>query len=174
MDPIVFWAIKISAYLTVLAQIGALVLILGLVFKAKIIERMVPWSLAGILWITLFSVVFSLFFSGYAGFEPCVLCWYQRIFMFPLPLIAAIGWFRKDSLVFDYILGLGVVGGIIGLYQVYLQFGGPLGFCNFGAVSCTARYVFEFGYVTIPVMSLTSFVLVIALALIGKFRGFLK
>ena len=43
------------------------------------------WLVAGV------SAMGSLFFSYIMGFAPCVLCWYQRIFLFPLVIILTVG-----------------------------------------------------------------------------------
>ena len=105
------------------------------------------------------AVFGSLYFSVIKQYEPCVLCWYQRIFMFPLVLILVVGILRKDRGVYLYILPLSVSGMIVALYQVLLQLGvlpesaTP---CAIG-VSCLTKYTNYFGFLSIPMMSLLSF-----------------
>ncbi|HVU75400.1 MAG TPA: disulfide bond formation protein B [Candidatus Paceibacterota bacterium] len=104
----------------------------------------------------------------YAGLlAPCMLCWWQRIFMYPLALIALVALIKnsdvsKDA---DYVLVLAIPGALVALYQHLLQIlpQGSLIPCD-AANECAVRSVFEFGFVTIPWMALTVFA---ALALIG-------
>jgi disulfide bond formation protein DsbB len=115
----------------------------------------------------------SLVYSELAGYEPCVLCWYQRIFIYPQVVLLGLAWWRRDDNIIDYSLLLAFIGGMIALYHTYIGYGGtPLVSCAADGVSdpCAKRYVFEFGYVTIPLMSLTSFLLV--LALLGLRKSF--
>ena len=107
----------------------------------------------------------SLFYSEIAGYEPCKLCWYQRILMYPLVLVLGIAWQRKDKNVIPYVLALSGIGAVIALFHYYLQLvpTTPLVPCSTVgiAISCTTREFTHFGYVTIPMMSLTAFLLII-------------
>ncbi len=117
------------------------------------------------------STAFSLFYSEIAGFVPCTLCWFQRIFMYPQIVLLGIALFKKDSKIVDYALPLTVIGTIFSLYHNYVYYGGVsiLPCSAFGlGVSCLRRYVFELGYITIPLMSLTSFLLLIFFLSIQK------
>jgi disulfide bond formation protein DsbB len=119
------------------------------------------------------ATALSLVYSEMIGYEPCVLCWYQRIFLYPQIALLGLAWWRRDDHVIDYSLLLALIGGAIALYHTYIGYGGtPLVSCAADGLSdpCAKRYVFEFGYVTIPLMSLTSFLLV--LALLGLRRSF--
>lgn len=103
----------------------------------------------------------SLYYSNVVHYAPCVLCWYQRIFFYPSIVILGIGAWKKDAGSRIYTLALCLLGGLIGLYQVLLEHGlAPEGVCGATGPSCTARYVYEYGFVTIPFMSLTGFVLI--------------
>lgn len=110
------------------------------------------------------ATVFSLYYSEIAGFEPCKLCWYQRIFMYPQIVLLGMAWYKKDFKIVDYALSLAIIGAVIALYHNYIYMGGssilPCAASGLG-VSCLRRYVVEFGYVTIPLMSLTGFLLMI-------------
>ena len=116
-------------------------------------------------WLTsLAAVGLSLFYSNVADFPPCELCWWQRIFMYPQAVLLGLAWFKKDPKVVGYARPLAVIGALIALYHNYISSGGqstlPCSAAGTG-VSCTVRYVFEFGYITIPLMSLTAFLLLI-------------
>lgn len=123
----------------------------------------------------LIATLGSLFYSNVAGFPPCDLCWFQRIFMYPLVILFAVALIKKDSSVIKFALPTALIGGIISLYHNYMYFGdqGLNAICQlFGVgVSCTKRYVFEFGYITIPMMALTAFALILVfLVLVKKYE----
>lgn len=104
----------------------------------------------------------SLYFSEVAGYLPCLLCWYQRIALYPLVIILAVGILRKDSKIYQYVLPFTVVGGLIALYHVLLYynvFPESAETCRAG-VSCTTKYIEYFGFVTIPLLSLLGFAVI--------------
>ena len=104
----------------------------------------------------------SLYFSEIRHFTPCILCWYQRILMYPLVIIIGVGIFRKDKLLYQYVLPLSILGTLIAFYHVLLQNGilpEAVAPCILGA-SCTIKYIGYFGFITIPVMSLTVFLMI--------------
>lgn len=110
------------------------------------------------------GIIVSLFYSRVAGFAPCLLCVIQRYFLYPQIIFIAISMYTKKvwGYVVAYALSLG--GALVALYHNYLDYGGAdLFACDAlgGGISCTKRYVFEFGYVTIPMMSLTAFLLIL-------------
>lgn len=126
--------------------------------------------LAGI--VALVATASSLFYSEVAGFPPCELCWYQRIFMYPLVILLGAAIWKRDSNVTAYALPLAIVGGLVSLYHNYIYyFNTGLAKCLFSAsgVSCVKRYVFEFGYITIPLMALTAFLAIIVLLVFSKY-----
>ena len=104
----------------------------------------------------------SLYFSEIKGFIPCDLCWFQRIFMYPLVVILGIGTFQSDISVKKFVLPLSIVGGIISLFHYLEQkvpgFGG-IRPCVSG-VPCSAEYINWFGFVTIPFLAFTAFTLI--------------
>ncbi len=64
-----------------------------------------------IAWLTsLVATLGSLYFSEIRLYEPCTLCWYQRIFMYPLVMILLIGIIKKDAKVALYSAALSAVG----------------------------------------------------------------
>ncbi|MDO8498908.1 MAG: disulfide oxidoreductase [bacterium] len=118
----------------------------------------------------LVSTLGSLYASEILGFPPCVLCWYQRIFMYPLVLILPIGIFKKDRNLPDYVIPLASLGGLVALYQNLLSWkviSETLAPCAIG-VSCLTKYVNYFGFITIPLLSLLSFVVIISCMVVYK------
>ena len=115
-----------------------------------------------VLLIALVSILGSLYFSDVKGYPPCVLCWYQRIFMYSLVPICIVGLFRGDRKIYHYVVPLATLGWGIALYHVLLYIGFIKNeeLCSAG-ISCTSRYVEYFGFVTIPLMSFTSFSLIL-------------
>lgn len=115
------------------------------------------WYLA---WaIALVSTLSSLAFSELLDYPPCILCWYQRICMYPLVAIFAVGIITKDRLVQWYALPLAIVGFCIAIYHNLLYYNilpeaaAP---CRNG-VSCTTKFIEWFGFVTIPFLALLGF-----------------
>lgn len=121
--------------------------------------------------VALASSAGSLFYSQIAGFKPCDLCWYQRIFMYPEVLLLGLALIKKETRILDYALSLSVVGAAISLYHNYVYLGFGTSSCQIsasGAVSCATKYVVTFGYVTIPMMALTAFLLIITFLVFKK------
>lgn len=119
--------------------------------------------------ILLTAMVGSLVYSGIIGYPPCDLCWYQRIFSYPSVFMLGMAMVRREHKPVDYVIMLSVIGSIISLYHNYISLGGNSFLpCPAGGVSCTKLYVYEFGYISIPMMMLTAFALVIFLLAIQK------
>ncbi len=111
------------------------------------------------------STLGSLFFSYVMEFAPCVLCWYQRIFLFPLVLILARGLFPYDKNAVKFALPLAIVGWLTAVYHNLLFAGiipDKMQPCSQG-VSCTEEYIDLFGFLSIPMLSLLSFTIITAL-----------
>jgi disulfide bond formation protein DsbB len=101
----------------------------------------------------------SLFFSQVMQLPPCVLCWYQRICMYPLTLLFAVAVLKPDAAVLRYASPLVVVGWAIAAYHNLLYFGfisEEVSPCQQG-VPCTAMQLEWLGFITIPLLSLTAF-----------------
>lgn len=115
----------------------------------------------------------ALFFSEVMGIPPCVLCWYQRIFMFPLVVILPLGLFPFDPRVVRYTLPLAALGALVALAHVLLVAGvipESLVPCSQG-VPCKQVHVQWLGFVDIPLLSLVAFVTLIALLLAARSRS---
>ena len=102
----------------------------------------------------------SLYFSEIRNFVPCEYCWYQRIAMYPLALILLIATIRRDKNIIPYALSLSLSGLALSAYHYQLQlFPEQSSSCGFDA-SCTYRWIEVFGFITIPLLALTSFVFI--------------
>ena len=99
----------------------------------------------------------SLYLSEIRNFVPCEYCWYQRIAMYPLALILLIATIRRDKNITPYALTLSLAGFGISAYHYQLQlFPEQSSSCGLDA-TCTYRWIEVFGFVTIPLLALTSF-----------------
>ena len=131
------------------------------------------WNILFICWLlAATSTMGSVFFSHVMDFAPCVLCWYQRICLFPLIILLGVGLFSFDKSVVKYTLPLAIAGWLIALYHSLLYAGiipENIQPCTQG-VSCTEEYIDLLGFITIPMLSLLSFSLIIALLLILQRR----
>jgi disulfide bond formation protein DsbB len=131
------------------------------------------WTVLFLCWLLVsLSTTISIFFSSIMEFAPCVLCWYQRICLFPLVLILGAGLISVDKNVVKYSLPLAIAGWLVALYHTLLYSGiipESIQPCSQG-VSCTEEYIDLFGFITIPMLSLLSFSTIIALLLILQRR----
>ncbi|MCQ6278849.1 disulfide oxidoreductase [Bacillus sp. EB600] len=104
----------------------------------------------------------SLYFSEVLNFIPCTLCWYQRIFMYPLAIILGIAFYRNDQGIFRYTLPLSIIGMIISGYHIALQkipYLQQFEMCKSG-VPCSKDYLNWLGFITIPMMAFTAFTII--------------
>lgn len=132
------------------------------------------WTLLFLCWLLVsVSVTTSIFFSSVLDYVPCVLCWYQRIFLFPLVLILAAGLFPVfDRSVIKFALPLAIAGGLTALYHTLLYAGvipENIQPCTQG-VSCTENYFELFGFISIPMLSFFAFLTIVILLFILKRR----
>ena len=132
------------------------------------------WTLLFLCWLLVsVSATISVFFSSVLEYEPCVLCWYQRICLFPLIFIFAAGLFPTfDKSVIKYALPLTIVGGLIAFYHTLLYAGiipESIQPCSKG-VSCKEKYFELFGFVSIPMLSFFAFSTLVTLLIILKRR----
>ena len=132
-------------------------------------QKNTNWNILFLCWLLVsVSAMGSLFFSYIMEFAPCVLCWYQRIFLFPLVLILATGLFPFDKKVVKYALPLAIAGWLTAAYHNLLYAGiipKSIQPCSQG-VSCTEEYINLFGFLSIPMLSLLSFSMIITLLII--------
>lgn len=132
------------------------------------------WTPLFLAWlIALVAVAGALFLGEVMGMTPCVLCWYQRIAMFPLAILLPLGLFPFDARVVRYTLPLAVLGWGIAAFQVLLVAGViPEGLkpCTQG-VPCAEVQVEWLGFLNIPVLSLIAFTTLIALLVAAHLRS---
>jgi len=111
------------------------------------------------------ALLSSLYFSEIRGFVPCELCWFQRILMYPIPILLIVGIFNDDWLLPKYVLPLSITGLGVSTYHYLLQnhvFGSTM--CSAG-VSCAIRYINAYGFITIPFLAGVAFLLITILML---------
>ncbi|WP_026675493.1 disulfide oxidoreductase [Alkalihalobacterium bogoriense] len=111
--------------------------------------------------ISVIATAGSLYFSEIVGYIPCELCWYQRIAMYPLVVLLGIAVVKKDYKQAIYGLGLSTIGIIIATYHYLLQKVPALSVTDScGVIPCTGQYINWLGFITIPFLALTAFILI--------------
>jgi disulfide bond formation protein DsbB len=106
----------------------------------------------------------SLFFSEIAHFVPCELCWYQRICMYPLSILTLLMAARGDYRAARYLFPLPIVGAGVSIYHLLIEnrvVSEPSTCLISAPGGCAVKWINEFGYMTIPTLALTAFVLLI-------------
>lgn len=133
------------------------------------------WWLIFFCWIiSTLATLGSLFFSEVMEFPPCVLCWYQRIAMYPLVILFLVGLFQKANSTYIFTLPLAVIGWVIAIYHNLLHYeivpesASP---CLEG-LSCSTVYINWLGFITIPILSFIAFSLILTLLFILKRNNF--
>jgi disulfide bond formation protein DsbB len=104
----------------------------------------------------------SLYFSEIMHFIPCTLCWYQRIFMYPLVIILGIAFYRNDQAIHRYVLPLSMIGMLISGYHTLLQkipYLQQFEMCTTG-VPCSKDYINWLGFITIPLLAFIAFTII--------------
>ena len=107
-----------------------------------------------------------LFIGEVLGQMPCLLCWYQRVFMFPLAIILGLGLWWGDTRIGRYGVLLSIGGGAIAFWHVGLYAGiipEPIQPCTATGPSCTDDNQLIVG-VPIPLLSLLAFALTATLS----------
>ncbi len=142
-----------------------------LALRSGIDPQLLVKTLAVVVWVAwaqaLVATLGSLYFSEVMLLTPCMLCWYQRIAMYPLSVMLAVAALRRDLAVRRYAFPLALIGASIAAYHYLLErFPTVLssGACSAG-VPCTTVWVWQFHYISIPFMALSGFALIITLLL---------
>lgn len=164
------------SFFNILLSVGIIVyilfIILALVFYKKTAVQVFykRYSLLFVFVISFIATTSSLIYSNAVGFLPCDLCWYQRIAMYPIALLSLVALFKKQSLsgIRWQVNTLAISGMIIALFHNLIYYTGINPISCSATASCTARYVFEFGFATIPLMALVSFLLILVVANTSK------
>lgn len=124
--------------------------------------------------ISLFSSIFPLVYSEIIHYLPCVLCWWQRVFMFPTLFLFGTALWDRDRRVIRYAASLLSVGFLISAYQNFFYYFGETGNapCDVTGVSCYQHVVSEFGgYISIPMMALSAFFALLTILAVAHFYG---
>ncbi|MDP4083207.1 MAG: disulfide oxidoreductase [Bacillota bacterium] len=126
-------------------------------------------------WVTaLIATIGSLYFSEVRHFIPCTLCWYQRIFMYPLTVILGVAFYRNDKEIYRYTLPLTVVGILLSGYHIALQkipYLQEFEMCKTG-IPCSKDYLNWLGFITIPMMAFAAFIIItISLVVLKRNSG---
>src|SRR4051812_24002521 len=138
-------------------------------WRSTVARAVGPDALGLAFGVALVSTVGSLWLSEGAGFIPCTLCWYQRSAMYPLSVILAIAALRRDARIRPYVVTLALIGASISAYHVLVERFPTLESAACDPTNpCTIIWVKRFGYLTIPTMAGTAFVLIAILALVAK------
>jgi len=120
------------------------------------------------LFVSLCAALGSLYFSNVLGWTPCKLCWLQRIFIYPLPILLSVSLFLDKDDVQEYVLPLSIIGLGIAIYHYPIQLTAMTSQgCSAVATSCDMTYTKMYSYITVPMMSITTLSTVIYLMLIG-------
>ena len=111
--------------------------------------------------------ILTLIYEEVFGLPPCPLCWWQRVALYPQVILFAMALFRRDAFVAGYSIALSLIGLGVALYHHALQVlpSGSLPCPAEGTISCAQRFVFEFGYITFPMMAISLFAFLIVLML---------
>jgi disulfide bond formation protein DsbB len=173
------YAQTLTTFFAFCMMVLSLAVVLGVVYRLVtgkwLPESVVPFFERYSLWLTavlpVLAVPLSLWYES-LGFEPCALCWFGRTMMFPLAIMLAIAVWRKDKKVYVYALPLAVIGFFITGYQHLMQVGVVgNGLCEAFGGECVKRYVFEFGFVTLPYFGMVVFAVTALLLWVIKARG---
>lgn len=137
-------------------------------------ETTTGWTIIFVAWlIASASTLGALFFGEIMKLPTCSLCWYQRIFMFPLALILPMGLFPFDLKVIRYSLPLAVIGGLVAVFHQLLVAGvipEDVRPCTQG-VPCSQTVIEWFGFLTIPLLSVIAFSIIITLLIWAYLRS---
>lgn len=132
------------------------------------------WTLLLLAWlVALVSTLSALFIGEVMGQVPCILCWFQRIFMFPLAVILAIACYRSDFAIWRYALPLAVIGAALAFAHVMLFVGlipQPIQPCTASGPSCSGAEMTILGGVPLPALALLAFILIAILLILIRRR----
>lgn len=134
------------------------------------VDRLSLYIALAAAWIAMLG---SLYFSEVKAYAPCDLCWYQRILMYPLTLMLAIGITVRDKWIPRMVLPLSVIGMGVSGYHYLLEKTDIFPkdtFCRAGA-SCVTVWINWFGFVTIPFLALTAFTIITIMCIIAILAG---
>jgi disulfide bond formation protein DsbB len=161
---------------TIAMQVVAIALLVAYLFRdkhavlASVTNQVGEWGMWATFILAIAGTALTLFYSEIVGYVPCGLCWLVRVFLYPQVILLGMALWKKDRTMADYSLGLSIPGALVALYTHYIQMGGAKVLpCPASGVSdCAKRLVFEFGYITMPMMGLTLLGLMVVIMLIVR------
>ncbi len=154
---------------TIALQLFIIILAIGLAMRAPFVASIARYSTTLLRLLFAGSIIVSLIYQYGFGYEPCLLCWYQRIAIFAVGIIAWTTSLQKSALLRTQTVVLSLLGLAVAIFHNIIDlFPTGLDVCGATGPSCLARYVYEFGYITIPMMSLTILLIAILLAMAAK------
>jgi disulfide bond formation protein DsbB len=162
---------NLTATLALIAAAGAILLLAARVLGAAVpigqsvgraviaVRAELTFAVAGV------AMAGSLYFSESAGFVPCRLCWFQRIAMYPIAVVALIALMRRDRAARWYIVPMAAIGAAISAYHVMIEQGwvNDSESCAAFGPSCADVWFESFGFVTLAMMALAGFVSIIVI-----------
>ena len=174
---IVFFLNNLFSILSIVAQIVSVVFVVSF-FSTKIRNSAFVSFFSDKA--TLFSFIVSglamagsLTYSDVVGYAPCVLCWYQRIFMYPQVFLMGIALYRREISMRVYSIVFSSIGAALALWHYLGQLGfGTLPCSAVGySVSCADRFVMQYGYITIPMMAFSAFLFIALVCAVSIKKG---
>ena len=169
--------------LSVLGVVGQVLIVLGLLAGVLALAgvrgpleaiRSLLWGyeLWGAFVVAAIATGGSLFYSQVAHFVPCEFCWFQRVLMYPLSILTLLIAARGDNRAARYLIPLPVVGAGTSIYHMLLEHHviKEPGACTVTGGGCTVNWIFQhsFGYLTIPTLALTAFLLLIGFLVLAS------
>lgn len=160
----IFLYSTIVALLSLVALVAAAGLVVYRLVKGPGAAGLLGGKAIWLAWIVAMTcTVGSLIYSEVIHFEPCRMCWFQRIAMYPLVIVLLVGAIRREFQVKYYVLPLALLGLATSVYHYLMQVFPSLESGSCGAVSCSARLVEIFGFISIPFMAGSGFIVIAVL-----------
>ncbi|HUF99618.1 MAG TPA: disulfide bond formation protein B [Ilumatobacter sp.] len=161
---------SVTAVLAIVAGLGAVALIVARLLAGAVPEvsavgaRVVAARAPLTLLVASVATAGSLYFSEVAHYVPCRLCWFQRVAMYPIAVIALVGLIRRDRGARWYFLPLAAIGAAISSYHYLIEWKPSLdsGACALFGPACTDIWFRSFGFVTLAFMAMCGFAFIIA------------
>tara|TARA_R110002167_G_scaffold333501_3_gene540603 strand:+ start:411 stop:851 length:441 start_codon:yes stop_codon:yes gene_type:complete len=133
------------------------------------------WGLLLAAWVvSLAATLGAIFIGEIMGQAPCLLCWYQRVFMFPLAIVLAVACFTSDLGAWRYALPLATAGWLVAAYHVLMiadVIPEDIVRCSSGP-SCAGADMTVLGVVPIPLLSLLAFSAIAVFLFLVRKRSF--
>ena len=137
----------------------------GAIALLRDVQRSALW----LAWIVaLVTTLGSLYYSEIAHYTPCKLCWFQRIAVYPFAIVLLVAALRRDRSVAWYVVPIASIGALFAAYNTQLQAfpNQHSAFCT-TTEPCSVRYVWKFGFVSLPFMALSAFAFVIVMTVVA-------